>query len=350
MTGIACLVKTGNNEHMASLFNSEIFWITIAVFGGALLVSLPIIVFLQSRSKIRRQVKSIITQQSEETVEKKSVVKDGAQRSQEIAKKLKEAEKEQKVKKEKDSLTLKGKMRQAGVKPSLARFWILSIFGGLALGGLTNSFTGLPLPVVILITITGIFGLPRMVLKFLIGRRQKKFLEEFAEALEAMVRLLKSGMPVSEAIHMVGREFGGPVGFEMDRIYDEQRVGVTLPEAVHKAAERMPLTEMKMFATGITIQAETGSSLSEILTNLANVIRDRYRLKRKVKAMSAEAKTSAIIIGSLPLFVSGMLYLLNPGYMQPMLDSGTGRLVLYGAGVWMVIGMIVIRQMINFKI
>jgi tight adherence protein B len=198
--------------------------------------------------------------------------------------------------------------------------------------------------------ITGIFGIPRMVIKFLIGRRQKKFLEEFAEALEAMVRLLKSGMPVSEAIHMVGREFGGPVGEEMDRIYDEQRVGVTLPEAVHKAAERMPLTEMKMFATGITIQAETGSSLSEVLTNLANVIRDRYRLKRKVKAMSAEAKTSAIIIGSLPLFVSGMLYFLNPGYMQPMLDSSTGRLVLYGAGVWMVIGMIVIRQMINFKI
>jgi tight adherence protein B len=196
----------------------------------------------------------------------------------------------------------------------------------------------------------GLLGFPKYVLRFATNRRQKKFLEEFADALEAMVRLLKAGMPVGEAVSMVAREFTGPVGQEMSRIYDEQKIGVSLAESALSASRRMPLAEMQMFATGIAIQQQTGSSLSEILTNLAKLIRARFRLKRKVQALSAEAKASAIIIGSLPILVSTGLYLINPKYMIVLFTVTKGKILVGCAITWMTIGIVVMKQMINFKV
>lgn len=198
--------------------------------------------------------------------------------------------------------------------------------------------------------ITGVLGFPRFVLRFLTQKRQKKFLEDFADALEAMVRLLKAGMPVGEAISMVAREFTGPVGEEMARMYDEQKIGIPLSESATHAARRMPLAEMKMFATGITIQQQTGSSLSEILTNLSKLIRARFRLKRKVVALSSEAKASAMIIGALPILVSAGLYAINPKYMIVLFTVTTGKILLGCAIAWMLVGILVMRQMINFKV
>jgi tight adherence protein B len=157
-------------------------------------------------------------------------------------------------------------------------------------------------------------------------------------------------MPVSEAIAMIGREFSGPVGEEMNTIFEQQRVGISLPEAVLSAARRMPLTEMQMFATGVAIQQQTGASLSEVLQNLAGVIRERHRLKRKVAALSAEAKSSAAIIGSMPPLVAGGLYVINPEYIGVMFTTSLGNMYLTGAVIWMAIGVIIMRQMINFKV
>lgn len=204
--------------------------------------------------------------------------------------------------------------------------------------------------VVGLVGFTALFGAPRMFLGWKIKRRQKKFLEDFADALEAMVRLLKAGMPVGEAIAMASREFDGPIGEEMSRIYDAQKIGVSLSEATLDAARRMPITEMQMFATGIAIQAQTGSSLSEVLTNLARVIRARFRLKRKIQALSSEAKASAMIIGSLPFLIGTGLYLINRQYMALLFDTWQGHAWLIGSAVWMTLGCLVMRAMINFKI
>jgi tight adherence protein B len=198
--------------------------------------------------------------------------------------------------------------------------------------------------------VTALFGIPRFVLRHLILKRQKKFLMEFADALEAMVRLLKAGMPVSEAVLMVSREFTGPVGEEMSRVYDKQKIGVPLHEAALEACKRMPLPEMQMFATGLSIQAQTGSSLSDVLTNLAGVIRARFKLKRKIKALSSEAISSAGIIGALPLVVSFGLWAVNPGYIEILFISPTGKMLLTGAVIWMGLGVLVMKQMINFKI
>ena len=241
-------------------------------------------------------------------------------------------------------------LRQAGwghIAPK--KFWVFSVGLGLFLFLLVK-FSGQSVPIALMAFVFGTFGLPRMILKFRIGRRQKKFLEEFPDALESMVRLLKAGMPVGEAIAMVSREFTGPVGEEMSKVYDEQKIGISLAEACLHAAERVPITEMQMFATGISIQQQTGSSLSEILTNLARVIRSRFRLKRKVQALSAEAKASAMIIGSLPVLVATGLSFINPDYMFPLFYTLKGKFLLGGAIGWMTCGILVMKQMINFKV
>jgi tight adherence protein B len=215
---------------------------------------------------------------------------------------------------------------------------------------LITKISGQSNPIVIMSGIIGVFGLPKLVLSFKTSRRQKKFLEEFPDALESMVRLLKAGMPVGEAIAMVSREFTGPVGEEMSKVYDEQKIGISMAEACLHAAERMPITEMKMFATGISIQQQTGSSLSEILINLAKVIRARFRLKRKVQALSAEAKASAMIIGALPIVVGLGMTIINPDYMFPLYNTLKGKYMLYGAIGWMACGVLIMKQMINFRV
>ena len=268
-------------------------------------------------------------------------------RRADLARKLKENELQNKKTKRSSIADL---LVQAGGPITVKQFWIASLISGLVLAALSLLLGQAPF-VVLMVFITGFLGLPRFILKRKVKKRQKQFLEEFADALEAMTRLLKSGMPVSEAISMAAREYkDSPVGEEMMRVYDEQRVGVPLPEAVGEAAKRMPLTEMQMFATGIAIQSQTGSSLSEVLMGLAGVIRARFRLKRKVQALSSEAKASAMIIGSLPFLVGGGLFAINPDYINVMLNSLIGQIMLGGCIVWMGIGIFVMKIMINFKI
>lgn len=232
---------------------------------------------------------------------------------------------------------------------TVMKYWMISLGIGIVMMLITK-ISGQSNMVVVMSGIIGTFGLPKMVLSFRTSRRQKKFLEEFPDALESMVRLLKAGMPVGEAIAMVSREFTGPVGEEMSKVYDEQKIGISLAEACLHAAERMPITEMQMFATGISIQQQTGSSLSEILINLAKVIRARFRLKRKVQALSAEAKASAMIIGALPIIVGAGMTIINPDYMFPLYNTLKGKYMLYGAIGWMCCGVVIMKQMINFRV
>lgn len=271
------------------------------------------------------------------------------QRRAEIAKKLKEQSEEEKKKKKGKGASMADQLAQAGMKISVKAFWINMVIVA-AIVGAVAWFAKLPVYAVPMISLVVLFLVPRMLIKIRTGKRQKKFLEEFPDALEAMIRLLKAGMPVSEAISMVGREFSGPVGEEMAKIYDTQKIGVPLHEACYEAARRMPITEMQMFATGIAIQAQTGASLSEVLGNLAHVIRARFRLKRKVVSLSSEAKSSAMIIGALPVLISGGIYLINPDYIGILFEDPFGRVLVGGAAVWMCIGILVMKIMINFKV
>lgn len=239
---------------------------------------------------------------------------------------------------------------QAGLETPVYRFWVYSVLSGIITFLACKFWIGTAPFVTILLTITGFLGLPRFILAKKVHRRQTKFLEELPDCLDGMMRLLKSGMPISEAIAMTSREYTGPIGEEMTRVYEAQRVGDSLGQAVQKLAVRVPLPEVQMFATAVIIQAQTGSSLGEVLQNLSNVIRQRFRLKRKVEALSAEAKISAAIIGCLPLVVISAMYLLNKDYISLLWTTSSGKMMSYGAIAWMGCGVLIMRQMINFKV
>lgn len=272
---------------------------------------------------------------------------DTDQRREALAKKLKETADEDK--KEKKGKSLPEMIMQAGLSISVKQYWIFTVIFTIVATATVFLMGKGPL-VIISTTIISFFGVPRFTLKKLAARRQKKFLADLADVLDSMVRLLKAGMPVSEAIKMVAREFTGPIGEEMGRIFDQQKIGVSLADAVLSCAHRMPLTEMQMFATAVSIQAQTGSSLSEVFENLSKTIRARYRLKRKVVALSSEAKSSAMIIAALPILVASAMYAINPDYIGLLFETKTGKLLLTGAIFWMSCGILMMKQMINFKV
>ena len=238
---------------------------------------------------------------------------------------------------------------RAGLNTTPKQFWIYSVISMVIVTFLAKVM-GAGIFTLIMVAIIGLFGLPRFILKRITMRRQKKFLSEFPDALESVVRLLRAGMPVAEAVSMIAREFTGPVGEEMSRMYDKQKIGIPLHEAAFEATKRMPLTEMQMFATGLSIQAQTGSSLSEVLMNLSGVIRARFKLKRKIKALSSEAIASASIIGALPNLVALGMYFANREYIMVLFEDPFGNILLAGAVFWMLCGIMVMKVMINFKI
>lgn len=192
------------------------------------------------------------------------------------------------------------------------------------------------------------FGLPRFVLARITKRRQAKFLIEFANAIDIIVRGVKSGLPLSDCLQIIAAEAPEPVRGEFVDLVEQQKVGVPLSRAFERMSERMPLQEVNFFAIVIAIQAQTGGNLAEALGNLSSVLRDRYRLQAKVRAFSAEAKASAMIIGALPPCVMLMVYLTSPDYISLLFSEKLGNVLLMASAVWMLLGVLVMRKMISF--
>ena len=318
--------------------------LVILFIGGVVSVN------ISRKQQARNRTLAIITRDKQATSGKEeSKDKQLAKAREQLEKRLKEAGKQEAAHKQ-DKTSIKEKMQQAGIEAPASRFWIASAIFALVMFIVIKFILNMGILSVVLITFTAFFGLPRLFLSMKAKSRQKKFLEELPDALDACVRLLQAGMPMTEAISMVSREYTGPLRDEMQRIYDNQKIGVPLGQAAYETAKRIPLTEVHMFATALQIQSETGSSLSEVLTNLSGVIRARFRLKRKIQALSQEAKSSAAIIGALPILVTFGLWCVNPKYMEPLLFTAKGHVYLWGCGIWMSLGILVMRQMINFKI
>ena len=193
-------------------------------------------------------------------------------------------------------------------------------------------------------------GLPHMVVNWHVGRRLNKFITKFPDALELLVRGLRSGLPVSETLGVVVSELPGPVSEEFKLVTDRIRLGRTMEEALQDAADRLNIAEFSFFCITLAIQRETGGNLAETLAGLADVLRKRAQMKLKIKAMSSESKASAYIIGSLPFIVFALIYSINPKYMgRFFIDErliGTG----IGAFVWLSLGAFIMSRMINFEI
>ncbi|HEV2651023.1 MAG TPA: type II secretion system F family protein [Rhizomicrobium sp.] len=209
--------------------------------------------------------------------------------------------------------------------------------------------TGQSIIVLALASLSVAIGMPRWVLSFMRKRREKAFTEEFANAIDVIVRSVKSGLPTNEAMRIVAREVPNPVGSEFNTLCEGLRLGVTLEQGVKKMYESMPTPEVAFFGIVMTIQQKSGGNLSEALGNLSVVLRDRKRLIGKIKAMSSEAKASAGIIGALPPAVAFLVYLTTPDYIMMLFNERMGNIMLVGCAFWMSLGIMVMRKMINFQ-
>ncbi len=235
------------------------------------------------------------------------------------------------------------------------RNWTVSKYGyasgGLAIGvGLFMLLYGLPTLLALFAAVLLGGGLPHLVVGYMIGRRVGNFTKKFPDAIELLVRGLRSGLPISETIGVVGHEIAGPVGEEFRSISDKMKIGRSMDAALQETADRLGTPEFQFFTITIAIQRETGGNLAETLSNLAEVLRKRAQMKLKIKAMSSESKASAYIIGALPFIVFVMIYYINTAYMnQFFVDE---RLIAVGLGglVWMGIGAGIMAKMIRFEI
>jgi tight adherence protein B len=252
-------------------------------------------------------------------------------------------------KQRKKKATLRNLIQQAGLETSTNVFWIFSAVVGAGFA-LAPVFFGLPWFVAAGLGFVGFLGLPRWFLGYLRKRRQNIFLNDFADAIDVMVRALKAGLPVSESMKIIASESGPPVGPEFLEVVEGQRIGITIDQGIERMVERMPLSEVNFLAIVMTIQSKTGGNLSEALTNLSRVLRDRKKMKQKIRSISQEAKSSAAIIGSLPFVIMGALTMLNPNYMSPLFETSMGNVLVVASGTWMTIGVLVMRKMINFEI
>jgi len=233
--------------------------------------------------------------------------------------------------------------------------WPLSYFF-YAAGGLFLLASGLLLlkgaPILLCLFVVLLLGagLPHFIVGFLINRRVGKFTASFPDAIELLVRGLRSGLPVTETIGVVAKEVGGPVGEEFRKVVDRIKIGQTMEDALQESAKRMDTPEFQFFCITLAIQRETGGNLAETLSNLADVLRKRGQMKLKIKAMSSESKASAYIVGSLPFIVFALVYSVNPTYLAGFFYEE--RLIVAGMGglCWMGIGVFIMAKMVSFEI
>src|SRR5262249_44274255 len=245
------------------------------------------------------------------------------------------------------SVPLSVKIAQAGLSWSKQRFFITAALLGVAGFTIGLMLEGGMLAAAGLAFVGGVGG-PLWLLKFLKKRREAKFLAGFPDAVDVIVRGIKAGLPLIDSMRVITIDAPEPLKSEFRAILDTQTVGIPIGEACGRLYERIPVPEANFFAIVVGIQQKAGGNLSEALGNLSRVLRDRKKMKAKIQAMSMEAKASAAIIGSLPPAVMSLVYLTSPDYIQLLWTHPTGHLMLICSGVWMLIGVMVMRKMIHF--
>lgn len=267
------------------------------------------------------------------------------QKRKEIQNKLKKQEKEKLDKK----VSMPQRLLQAGLGISIKTFYILSVACGIGCAFAALTF-GANLMVVGGALFVGTLGLPRFIINFLKKRRQDKFLKELPSAIDVVVRGVRSGLPLNDALKMIAEESAEPLKGEFALLINEQKMGINVQEGLFRMNGRIELPELNFLAIVVSIQQTMGGNLSETLSNLSNIIRGRHRMRAKIDAMSTEAKSSAAIIGSLPALIILAITAMSPGYMDPLFETETGHFLIGGSIFWMTCGVLVMRQMINMKI
>ena len=261
---------------------------------------------------------------------------------------LNELEERQKAKaKHSKSPPLAIRIQQAGLSWSRRTFWIVSLVCGLV-AAFIALIAGGPWYIYAAAGLVGFLGMPRWFINRRRTRRIRRFVEEFANAVDVIVRGVKAGLPLNDCIKIIANEAAEPVKDEFRQISETQALGLTLSDAVNRLPDRVPTPEASFFAIVIAIQQRAGGNLAEALGNLSRVLRERKKMKGKIGAMAMEAKASAYIIGALPGVVMGLVWLTSPGYITLLFTETLGNVILGASAVWMTLGVLVMRKMINF--
>ena len=256
---------------------------------------------------------------------------------------------------------LSSRLTQAGLDVPVSAFWIFSLVLGMALGGTVYilGFDGLVISGISFKSrpalvggafFFGAVGLPRILLGMATNGRNKKMINQFADALDIIVRGVKSGLPLNECVRIISKESPEPLRSEFAMLTDNLSMGAGLERSLNTFYKRVPLQEVNFFMIVLMIQSKAGGNLSEALGNLSSVIRARKMMREKVKAMSSEAKASAMIIGALPFVVGSLVYMTTPAYIMQLFTTDTGHLFLTIGVVMMSMGILVMRKMINFDL
>jgi tight adherence protein B len=265
-------------------------------------------------------------------------------RREQVEETLKELELRQKKQK---NVPLPIRISQAGLSWSKRQFIIISVVCGIV-PFVVAFFAGGGFLIAAGLGFAAGFGVPRWLISFLKNRRESKFLYNFPDAVDVIVRGVKAGLPLGDCLRIIAAEAQEPVRGEFKVIVESQQIGISMGEACAKLFERMPLPEANFFGIVVSIQQKAGGNLSEALGNLSRVLRDRKKMKMKIKAMSMEAKASAVIIAALPFAVMLLVYISSPQYIELLWTHPTGRTMMAMCAGWMMLGVMVMKKMINF--
>lgn len=318
-------------------FLAVFFLAAIAIGGLAYVFLYPV---LSGERKAAQRLQSVAS------IEPTSRAARGPQKSRRdaVESTLKDFEERQKKSKR---VPLSVRIQRAGLSWSKRQFALISAIIGLGMFAV-GFLSGTGLIAAAGLGFAGAFGVPRWLLSFLKKRREGKFLEALPDAVDIIVRGVKAGLPLIDCIRMITLEAPEPLKTEFRLIMETQAIGIPLGEACSKLHERTPVPEANFFGIVVAIQQKAGGNLSEALGNLSKVLRDRKKMRAKIQAMSQEAKASAAIIGALPIIVMILVYLTAPNYISLLFTDPMGNIMLAGSAVWMTMGVLVMKKMINF--
>ena len=313
----------------------------VVLAAGLAIFALGGLAFVFTGGSSRADVRRASVQKSDDKAN--AVVADRAAKKKQISDSLKDLEKKSKRK----GPDLATRIAQAGLPIDKRQFLMISAAVAVVIAGFVLFKSG-SLALAGLVGVMAALGLPNLALSRLRMRRINKFIDIFPNALDIIVRGVKAGLPLGDTLRIIANESPEPVRSEFRKLVEAQALGLPLPEATEKLAERVPVSETNFFSIVIGIQSKSGGNLSEAIGNLSRTLRERKKMKGKIKSMAMEAKASAAIIGAVPFVVTTLLYLSSPKYISLLWITEHGRIVAAIACFWMSIGVVMMRKMISF--
>jgi tight adherence protein B len=333
------LLKAGTAKDRDMAFSPLLIGLLAAIsLGGIALVVMP---YLSGEVRAEQRQDQFVNRTTRDI---SAPQRSTASRREQVAQSLKELEQRETAR---NKVDLPTRIVQAGLSWSRRQYYMLGGALALSFGLMAFLVTG-NLFVMLGAMLVGAFGMPRWILTYLVKRRAKQFINEFANAVDVIVRGVRSGLPLGDCFRIVAGEAAEPVRSEFRHIIESQSLGLSIAEACERLYQRVPVTEANFFGIVIAIQQKSGGNLGETLSNFSRVIRERRKMEGKIQAMSMEAKASAGIIACLPFSVAILVYLSSPDYISLLWKTFHGKVSIIIAGVWMGVGVLVMRKMIRF--